>query len=232
MRAEVEASQTGLNQMHEAWRATQRAFQAVIDAYAQAQQLNAADAATLRQHCRRDPDCADVLRRSLDARARLLRAESRPERRRATCTQAMLATAEARKAIDALDAQKPALWKPLRLREWAERRRRAAAKVEQTARAERKAMRGVEPRALDHYAAQTAVARATWNQVEHERRQRFPLSMDIKAEMAVANKALASYLDGLQPEVFDVGTAPEPPDEHRGSDRQEGTRRRSSQRMR
>lgn len=233
VRGEVEASQTGLNQMHEAWRATQRAFQAVIDAYAQAQQLNAADAATLRQHCRRDPDCVDVLRRSLDARARFLRAESRPERRRHTCTQAMLDTAEAQKAVDALDAQKPALWQPLSRREWAARRRRAAAKVEQTARAERKALRGVEQQAMGHYAAQVANARATWNQVEYERRRRFPLSMDIKADMAVANKALASYLDGFHPEALDVDNLPTPQSgETSRDDTVRGTRRRTAIRPR
>jgi hypothetical protein len=231
-RAQVEASQRGLDMMQEAWRETQRAFQVLIEAYAKAQQLPACDVETLRQHCRRDPDCADVLRRSLDARARFLRAESRPERRRATCTQAMLATADARKAIDALDTEKPALWKPLSRREWAERRRRAAAQVEQTAHAERKALRGVEPRAMDHYAAQTAVARATWNQVEHERRQRFPISIDIAAEMKATDQALAAYFDGLRPEALDVDDLPTAHADGTPSDPAKGTRRRTGMRQR
>lgn len=222
-------AQTYLDMLDRARRETQQHFQELIQAYARATRLSTSDVDALREHCRRDPDCADVLRRSLDTRAQMRRAETRPERRRRACTQAMIATGDARKAIDELEASKPTLWQPLRRRDWAERRRRAGAKVEHATHVERAALRALEPLTMDHYAAQAATARATWNQVEHERRTRFPIPVDIAKEMATTNRALSAYLDGLHPNAFDVGDLPTPSaDEATRDDAARGARRKST----
>ncbi|MEO5623464.1 MAG: MobA/MobL family protein [Dokdonella sp.] len=174
-----------------------RQTQTTIDAYIRAQRLSVEDADALAAHCQRDKWCTALLRQSLDARSRVRRAKGRPLRRRKVYGEAMNATAQERKAAEALDQTKPSFWRPLSRRDWAEKRRRQSERVANAERSERWARRGVGHEAMEGYAAEEKAARSAWVRVEHERRTRFTIPMDIAREMAITNKAMEAFLSGL-----------------------------------
>jgi hypothetical protein len=123
--------------------------------------------------CAEDPRCLWVLQRSLDARAalRALREEF-PERRR-RYGRAMVASTEARRAVEALEGQQPPVWRPLTRRQWAEKRRADRARLDGALRAEREARSlaaGSGDRALED---RQRALRAKLRDIEGERRKLF-----------------------------------------------------------
>lgn len=118
VRVEREASQAYLDGLRRS--AEQSA--AMVDAYLAAiGRPN--ERPRLLEQCARDPAWVERLRRSLEARAELRALGEELPRRRRQYGQAMMATVEAERALEALETARPPAWQPLTRRQWAQKRR-------------------------------------------------------------------------------------------------------------
>lgn len=120
--------------------------------------------------CAADARCADLLRQSTEARRalRALRAEI-PERRR-RYGQAMAATAVAQRDVDAVEAEKPSVWRPMTRRRWADKRRAQRAALVGAERAEHEARRSVGFSSTQKFRVQEQSLRANIRRAETMRR--------------------------------------------------------------
>ena len=139
--------------------------------YITALALSDADAYRLLECLRERPDTASVLRRAADAWDALDEAERLQGRRRTAHGKAMVGTATAQAAVEAHDGTKPALWRPLTRREWAEKRRAQHAALAGAQGQERQARRAVRD-------AGVGAARNACERAEEERRRVLPLQSE------------------------------------------------------
>ena len=170
-RQELESTlrQTGLNIDHPI-----RAYVCV-----QVRRFTQPDIEALANHCRKDRRCVTLLGQCVEARGQWERAKTRALRRRNDYGQAMVRTTQGQRAWEAVEeGAQPSAWQRASRREWAERRRRQRALLEQARQVEHSAARATGDDAMRMYAKQETAARLAVHQIEGKRRERYPVPSD------------------------------------------------------
>jgi hypothetical protein len=183
-----------------------------LQAFVRRASWSGADLRALAGHCARAPNCRALLRQGVQAHKRLVRAESRAERRRNAYGAAMVATAAEQKKLDGLETdRKPGVWKPLSRRKWAERRREQRARLVVVKTIERKAATAVNEQAMAAYAAEVEASRGEFARVEEQRRKTYGIPGDrVRPSARVVRQQHIEPAAVVPPAPRDADRAPRP----------------------
>jgi hypothetical protein len=160
-----------------------------IAVYAAALRLQRPDIRALAAHCEQDPECARLVRKSVELRRRIIEIRAVTDRRRDEYGAAMVRSTEARNMLESVEANKPSALRPMRRRDWAELRRRQRADLagalvaEHAARAAASRSAGAKSfQDYDELSAELA-------ELERTRCRQFPLPMDVMGDSCAPKMA-------------------------------------------
>jgi hypothetical protein len=155
-----------------------REIASAVEEYARAMQLGAVDSKALLEHARRERACVSLLRKATAARIELDAAEERALAARDVYAQAAVRQVKVTERLEATEHLRPPVWRPLSRRDWAQRRRRLRADLEQARTAEDRAAKASDPVRRRSASALAARARRTLAALEEQRRKAYPVPSD------------------------------------------------------